>query len=93
MILIQLVWLQNSLLLPVTDKSDSFAQFSFQDEVQERSMMLLLRLIPAGFFKVSHSRIVRVFHGFVKLHTTPAIESKQYALENLRKNINALGSL
>ena len=56
-------------------------------------MALLLRLIPAGFSKVSHSGIVRVFHKLVKRPTIPEIESKQHVLANLCGIINALGTL
>ena len=84
MILIQFFWLQKSSLFPVKDELDGFAQFSFQGEVQEHYMTLLLPLIPASFSEVSHSGIVRVFHEFVKHPTILEIESKQYVLANLR---------
>ena len=61
--------------------------------LEQVSVMLLLRLIPARFYEVSHSIIVRVFHKLVKRSTIPETESKQYALENLRVIINALEAL
>ena len=79
-ILSQFVWLQTSTLFPAIDKSDGFAQFFFQYEVQERSMKLLLRLILTSFSEVSHRGIVHVFHNLVKHPTIPATQSKQYAL-------------
>ena len=55
-------------------------------------MTFLLRLNPTSFSQVAYSQIIRVFHEFVKLPTIPEIESKQYALANLRGIIYALGA-
>ena len=92
-ILIQIVWLQDLPLPPITEELDSFAEFSFQDEVQERSMTLLLCLIPVRFSKVSQRVIVCFFLELVKYPIIPVIESKQYALVDLLGFINALGAL
>ena len=73
-ILSQLVWLQNSPLFPFTDKSNSFPQFSFQYNVRESPMTLLLCLIPASFSKVSHGGILCIFLELTKRPTIPSIE-------------------
>ena len=91
-ILSQFIRLQNYPLFPVTEKSDRLTQFTFQDKVQERSMMLLLRLNPMRFSQVSHSRIIGVFHDFIKRLTIPEIQLKQYALANFLRIISALGA-
>ena len=93
MIFIQFFWLQNYPPFPVTEKLDCFAQLSFQDVFWERSMTLLLRLIPTRFSEVSYFGIIRVFHEFIKHPRIPAIESKKYVRSNLRKIINGLGEL
>ena len=56
-------------------------------------MTLLLHLIPARFSEVSHSGILRVFHELFKRPTITEIESKQDALADLRRIINALCAL
>ena len=56
-------------------------------------MTLLLIFIPTIFPVVSHIRIIRVFHERVKRPTIPEIESKKYALSNLRGIINTLCAL
>ena len=56
-------------------------------------MTLLLILTPTRFSDVSHSGVIRVFHELIKRTTIPVIESKQYALSNLRGIINALCAL
>ena len=56
-------------------------------------MTLLLILTPTSFSEVSHSGIIRVFHGLVKHPTISEIESKQYALSDLRGIINELCAL
>ena len=89
-ILSQFILLQKSPLFSVTDESDGFAQFSFQDEVQECSMTLLLILSPTSFSEVSHSGNIHFFCEITKRSTIPKIESKKYALSNLRGIINAL---
>ena len=68
-------------------------EISFQDEVLENSMTLLLGLNHTIFSQVSHSRIKGVFHEFVKRPTILEIESKQYAYANVFKIINALVAL
>ena len=78
-------------LFPVTYKLDCFSQFSFQDEVRERSMMLLLCLNPKIFYQVSHSLIIHVFHEFIKHPMITEVESKQYALANLHGIILCFG--
>ena len=56
-------------------------------------MVLFLILIFTSFLEVSHSGMIRVFHKLVKRPTISEIDSKQYALSNLRRIINALGAL
>ena len=88
-ILIQFIWLQNSPIFSVTDDLHGFIQFPFQYEVRKRSMMSLLRLTLTRFSEVSNNRFICVFHVLAKRSTIPQIESKQYALSNLRGIVNA----
>ena len=52
-----------------------------RDKVGERSVTLLLRLIPAIFSGVSHRRIVRLFHEFFRRPKIPATESNNMRLQ------------
>ena len=49
--------------------------------------------LPRAFPKIYHTRVICVFHEHVKRSTIPQIESKQYALSNLRVIINNLCTL
>ena len=82
-ILSQFIWLQNSPLFFVTYKLDGFTQFSFQG----RGLRAFFDVAPHFY---SHSGAIRVFHKLVKRSGILSIESKQYALSNLRGIINAL---
>ena len=75
------------------DEYDFLAQFPFQYKVRERSMSLLLHLNPDIFSQVAHSRIIGVFHEFIKRPTIPKMKSKQYAFAILCKIINTLGAV
>ena len=92
-ILSQFIWLKNSPLLSVTDKSYAFAQFPLQEEVQKRSMTFLCSLTPKRFSEVTHSGVIRVFHDILKRSTIPQVDSKQNSLSNLRGILNALCAL
>ena len=56
-------------------------------------MKLLLDLIPVIFPQESRSRIVRVFHEFIKYATIPAVDLKLYARTNIFFVINGLVAL
>ena len=56
-------------------------------------MALLLILTPMSFSKVSHIKVIRVFHGIFKRPTIPLIEPKQYALSNFCRITSTLCAL
>ena len=48
---------------------------------------------PHKISEVSHSRVIYIFHKIVKRYIIPQIETKQYALANLRGIVNSLCAL
>ena len=81
----KIFWLQNSPLLPVTYKLDCFAQFPFQNYVLERSMTLLLRLIPTKFSK--GYLIAELYVYFTSFSNAPRFQ--QSSRNNMRVQICA----
>ena len=78
---------------PVQRQSDCLAQFYFYDQVQKRTMALLLPLDHASFPQEYRIYIKCVFHNFFKRPTIRSVKSKQYGRANMFSVNNSLGAL